>query len=713
MTKMRMAQKTYSYKLLMLAIFWMSSTAAFAQKDDIKAAFDMPHLMAYLVAGLLISIFVMIFYNRLYYYREKEMRAESERLNVQLSLIMDSNSTQLWTYHKAKNVFRSFSHQGYGADMLPIDFSQSFDRDDFSEMRRRMADLLKGDGAAPTASLYVKGAAPKDEGGGRHIYEVHLSVLRRDRQGNPVTLLGMQKDVTENMARTIQSQRLHLRFHTVFNSSLVDMLYYDADGYISDINEKACETFGIANRKEALARHTHINQIPPFRGIDFRNVEHVQSTTIASTRELKEEGLIPQTVPDMNFYYEAAVSTIKDKNGQLIGIFTAGRNVTDMVESNHHQKASTALLEETTRNIRDYIQNINYSLKASDVWLMNYYPDTRTLEISSDLNTTQYRLSQLRAITLLTQQERRRARGLFRRMDQRHPGVINATLRTIMRDAQGRDVYLNFDVMPIYDGEGRLTHYFGMCRNNTEMTYTEMKLREETEKAQETEKLKNSFLLNMSYELRTPLNAVVGFAELFNNEHSEEDEPVFAEEIKKNTGELLRLINDILFISRLDAHMIEFNPQETDFATMFDGWCYMGWSALNANISVTVENPYNSLVATIDSENLGLAIQKICTFSASMVTQGALRAKYEYRHGELMITIEDTGRGIAKEDLPHVFERFVRNSQNEQYGSGLDLPIVEELIEQMGGTIELQSEEGKGTSFYVSIPCETSRIEKK
>jgi signal transduction histidine kinase len=159
--------------------------------------------------------------------------------------------------------------------------------------------------------------------------------------------------------------------------------------------------------------------------------------------------------------------------------------------------------------------------------------------------------------------------------------------------------------------------------------------------------------------------------------------------------------------------MIEFNPQETDFATMFDGWCYMGWSALDANITVSVENPYNSLVAFVDSENLGLAIQKICTFSASMVTQGALRAKYEYRHGELMITIEDTGRGIAKEDLPHVFERFVRNSQNEQYGSGLDLPIVEELIEQMGGTIELQSEEGKGTSFYVSIPCETSRIEKK
>ncbi len=706
-----MTHKTYITKLISLALLLMYPPAAFAQKEDIIRAFDMPHMMAYLVAGLLISIFVMIFYNRLYYYREKEVRTESERLNVQLSLIMDSNDTQLWTYHKLRNVFRLFSHQGDGSDMLPIDFSQAYDRDDFSEMRRRIGAIMNGEDLSDV--IYVKGVAPKGGGEQQRIYEIHLSVLRRSGKGEAVVLLGLQKDVTEKRVRALQSERLHLRFHTVFNSSLVDMLYYDADGYISDINEKACETFGIPDRKEAIARHTHINDIPPFRGIDFRNTENVQSTTVASTRELKEQGLIPQSVPDMNFYYEAAVSTIKDKDGRLIGIFTAGRNVTDMVESNHHQKASTALLEKTTRNIRDYIQNINYSLKVSDVRLMNYNPDTHTLEISSDLNTTQYSLPQLRAITMIREADRRRAKGLFRRMDRRRPGIINTTLRTLMRDKQGRDVFLNFNVMPIYGADGTLTHYFGMCRNATEMTYTEIKLREETEKAQETEKLKNTFLLNMSYELRTPLNAVVGFAELFKNEHSEEDEPIFAEEIKKNTGELLRLINDILFISRLDAHMIEFNYQEADFATMFDGWCYMGWSALDASIKVSVENPYSSLVTSIDSENLGLVIQKICTFSAGMVSEGAVRAKYEYRHGELMITIEDTGHGIAKSDLPHVFERFVRNSQNEQYGSGLDLPIVEELIEQMGGTIELQSEEGKGTSFYLSIPCEAVSIEKK
>ena len=704
--------RTYNAKLLTLAILCMYSTTVFAQKENMDTIFDLPHMMAYLVAGLLITVFVMIFYNRVFYYREQEMRNESERLNAQLTLIMDSNKTQVWTFDKSRNIFRILSNShDFDSGILPIDFSQTFDRDDFSEMRRKIQTIFAGESLSD--QLYVRGNTPKSPEEPQHLYEVSLTILHRDRRNKPTMLLGVQTDITDDRVKMEKAQRLMLRFQTVFNSSLVDMLYYDADGYISDINEKACETFGISSREEALARHTHINQIPPFRNINFKETEHLQTTTMATTRELKEAGLIPADVPDGTFYYEAAVSTIRDKDGQLLGIFTAGRNVTDMVESNHHQKESTQLLAQNTRGMEAYIQNINYSLKVSNVWLMNYHPDTHVLEISSDLNTTEYRLSQLRAITMIRECDRRKAKGLFLRMDRRHPGIFNATLLTLMRDSQGRDVYLNFSVTPIYGADGTINHYFGMCRNETELTYTEMKLREETEKAQETEQLKNTFLLNMSYELRTPLSAVVGFAELFNNEHSEEDEPVFAQEIKQNTGELLKLINDILFISRLDARMIEFDYQETDFATMFDGWCYMGWSNLDPSIKVVVDNPYSRLLVRIDTQNLGMVIEKLCAFSASMVTEGAVRAKYEYRHGELMITIEDTGRGIAAGDLPHLFERFVRDERNEHFGTGLDLPILQELVEQMGGTIEVQSEQGKGSSIYLSIPCESSSIEKK
>ena len=285
--------------------------------------------------------------------------------------------------------------------------------------------------------------------------------------------------------------------------------------------------------------------------------------------------------------------------------------------------------------------------------------------------------------------------------------------RTIFRDEQGRDVYLNFRIMPVLDNNGEVTHYLGMCRDVTEMTYTERRLQVETAKAQEEEQLKNTFLLNMSYELRTPLNAVIGFAELFGAEHNEEDEPIFAEEIKKNTNTLLKLINDILFLSRLDAHMIEFNYQETDFAMLFEGWCYMGWSNLSPDVKVVVENPYNSLLVTIDQQNLSTVIQKLCVYTGQNTQEGTVRAKYEYRHGELMITIEDTGKGLDADGLKKAFDRFAHEEGSEDSGTGLGLPIVRELIEQMNGTIELQSERGKGSTFFVSIPCEMSTLEKK
>ena len=710
LTNMR---KTYNDKLLVLVLFCMYSSAAFAQKEDMSTILDIHHLMAYLVAALLISVFVMAYFNRVFYYREKEVRNRSERLNTQMGLVMDSNKTRVWTYDRQKNVFRLLSYvTGESKDLTAIDFSQDFDRDDFLEMREVIHSILEKE--TLSQSLFVKGAIPKGANAVQPLYEINLSIMRRDRHNAPTVILGIQTDITDDKAKTEQAQKLQLRYHTVFNSLLVDMIFYDENGTLSDINEKACETFGITDRQALLQRKVDFHDIPSYRNIDLNGLDTMQLSSITDIDAVKKaDERIPELTIKGKMYYEAMVSAIHDAQGQLLGIIAAGRDITDMVESNHHQEEGTRMLEKTTQDIKAYIDNINYSLKVSDVRLMNYYPDTHELEISSDLNKTQYKLPQLRAITMICEQERRKAKGLFRRMDRRHPGTITDTLRTLMRDSEGRSVYLNFNIMPITDADGRITHYFGMCRNETEMTYTEMKLREETEKAQETEKLKNQFLLNMSYELRTPLSAVIGFAELFNGEHSEEDEPIFAEEIKKNTGELLKLINDILFISRLDSRMIEFNYQECDFATMFDGWCYMGWSTLNPSIKVVVENPYNRLMASIDSQNLGMVIQKICTFSASTVSEVIVRAKYEYRHGELMITIEDTGRGISKTDLPHAFERFVRNEANEHFGSGLDLPIVQELLEQMGGSIEIQSESGKGTTFYISVPCQSSNFEKK
>ena len=701
----------YQQRFVYLCAALMLPVIAYAQIEDVRAAFDARHLVAYLVAAFLISVFVMLFYNRLYYFRERQMSSDTERMNAQLAMILESSKMQTWTFDVNKKTFSRFSEHGQKETVyIPFDFSQFYDSNDFQAMRKIILDISRWE--SRFGSLTVKSAPDKEADGKQHIYDVTISILRYDLRNKPTVLLGTQQDITEEKEKTEKNRNLALMYHTVFNTSLIDMIFYDANGVLTEINDKACEMLGVKDKQKMLDSKLTLADLPALEGVDFQTLDRMYTSSFTKVKDIERPiGELDKELDTI--YYEQNVSTFHDHQGALSGVVLAGRNITEMVLSQHREKAAAQQLKETTEAIQSYIRNINYSLKVSDVRLMNYTPNTHELEISSDLNQTQYRLTQVRALSLIKPEERRRARGLFVRMDNRRKGAIAITLETLIHDDLGRQVFMNFNLMPIINAQGEVTHYFGMCRNETEMTYMEMQLQEESAKAQETEQLKNSFLLNMSYELRTPLNAVIGFAGLYNGEHSEEDEPVFAEEIKKNTGTLLQLINDILFISRLDARMIEHNYQLCDFAMLFEGWCYMGLATISPNAKVFVENPYNQLIVNIDQQNLEMVIQKICLVTAKHIQEGTIRAKYEYRHGELMITIEDTGPGLSPKALSKIFDRFVHDEDVERHGTGLDMPIVKELVEQMNGTIEVQSELGKGSAFYISIPCEMASFDKK
>jgi signal transduction histidine kinase len=112
----------------------------------------------------------------------------------------------------------------------------------------------------------------------------------------------------------------------------------------------------------------------------------------------------------------------------------------------------------------------------------------------------------------------------------------------------------------------------------------------------------------------------------------------------------------------------------------------------------------------IDEGHVSNIIHQIVTNASQHTREGRICARYDYIHGHLVIVVEDTGDGIAKEDLPHIFERFASKSKN---GTGLGLPISKELTEQMGGNFEINSELGRGTTVWISIPCKVLNIERK
>ena len=139
----------------------------------------------------------------------------------------------------------------------------------------------------------------------------------------------------------------------------------------------------------------------------------------------------------------------------------------------------------------------------------------------------------------------------------------------------------------------------------------------------------------------------------------------------------------------------------------------MGLTTIKPDVQPIIHQPYNSLVVDIDLKHVSMVIQRLCALSCLTTTHGSITASYEYRRGELTINIENTGEGISAEEMPHIFEHFSRNVKGQLKGSGLDVPIVQQLVLQMGGTIDVQSDYGKGTSIWVSIPCTASKIEKK
>ena len=673
---------------------------------------SLTHYALALSAVLLVAILVVVLYNRVYMRRANEANARRKEQNAHLALVLQAGRLRIWKYLPATRHYLFLSEEGTMEQRYnPIDFQQFFERDDFERLRTAIFDICEGKQNSAVLTL-VSNA--KDDAFLRH-YEMTVSVDRRDSRGRVTSILGIQHDVTDEYRRLETVNQLLLRYHTVFSTSLVDMVYYDNKGVLQDINERACQAFGVPNREYVLNNKFLLKNNPFFGDVNLETMDNTRTSCIVDFGDytdpvyhIDELGLT-----DKKMYYESTINPIRDANGNLEGVYMAGRDITEMVVSYRRQKEGAEKLRKVNEDIRQYISNINYALRISDIRMVNYYPKSFTLEMSDNITQSQMKLSQLRCIRLATPRFRRTVSSVLNRMDHLSPYNIQVNIETEIRDKKGRQIWLLFNLVPMLDADGKVERYFGICRNMTDMVETENRLAVETKKAQETELLKQSFLSNMSYEIRTPLNNVVGFAGLFNTPHDEADEPAFVEQIKTNSNNMLILVNDVMLLSSLDANMVEYRKDDIDFAQIFASHCQMGWSNANPQIKTIIDNPYESLVVNIDLEYLGKVIEKLCWLSALTLKEGYAKARYEYRRGELLITIEDTGDGIPEEGMAHIFDRFVHNIDNHLLGTGLDLPIVQAIVRQMGGTIEIESKLHQGTTAWVSIPCEAKNIERR
>ena len=225
---------------------------------------------------------------------------------------------------------------------MPLDFSQLYQHDDFATMRQLALDIR--DGKTKEATCRVRGRRQSDNS--RRTYEVHMRILEKSASGRPLTIIGLQREITEKLKQQEKVNKLLSLFHTFFDSSIIDMMYYDKDGVLKDINNKACETFGVKDRMAVLNRGLNIKTMPAYANLNTNHIDGYRMTSVTDIDKIRQKNgvHIPEVTVTGKFYYDTIVSPILNKEGEIEGIYSAGRCINEMVDSYHRQQESTHML---------------------------------------------------------------------------------------------------------------------------------------------------------------------------------------------------------------------------------------------------------------------------------------------------------------------------------------------------------------------------------
>lgn len=247
----------------------------------------------------------------------------------------------------------------------------------------------------------------------------------------------------------------------------------------------------------------------------------------------------------------------------------------------------------------------------------------------------------------------------------------------------------------------------GLLQNIQELKDHEQELIESRELAEQAE-LKQSFLNNMSHEIRTPLNAIVGFSDMLANEpeFSNEERQEFVDIINTNTKLLLKLVGDVLELSRIESGNLSFTFQRENVCRLLDDVYQTHSLLIRPPLQFLKDFPPEDVQVNVDPMRLTQVLTNFLNNANKFTKGGSIRLGYCCPSGmsEVHLYVEDTGIGIPHSEQKMIFERFYKRSEFSQ-GVGLGLSICVLIVEKMGGRIELQSEEGRGSRFTVVLPC--------
>lgn len=520
---------------------------------------------------------------------------------------------------------------------------------------------------------------------------------------HPVGIISTLSDETNIVMKQEREKEMTDKYQIIFENSIIGLSFYTPEGKLLDANKAMRRICNFDSEDgDAFFSNANLFDMPPFNEVVNKN--DIQEVWMCSKSEIPER--------NMNYYLEIRLHPIYNEEGKIVYVAIATRDITEEREMYHRSKLNDIQIQKANEEIQRYETELKYMMEACDMraWRISYKKGT--IQFLKGLSEIEKEMTLEECANLfLGDEEEFKMRLAHPEIHLNTPFTVLHKMRPIFHNTtEGQWNQINS--VPIYDKDGKLDGCFGLIRNMTRFIMAQEKLKQETQRANESGRLKSVFLANMTHEIRTPLNAIVGFSDLLQMMTTTEEKQELIHVIHNNCDMLLRLINDIMAVSSMDTNGLTMNPQDTDFAKDFEEICQsLAQRVENPNVQFIKENPYETLQTHLDTGRITQVITNFVTNAVKYTQEGHIRVGYRIQDNGLYLYCEDTGTGIPKDKCEKVFDRFVKLNDYVQ-GTGLGLSICKAIAERCNGKIGVDSEVGQGSTFWMWIPCEIRNVKE-
>ena len=594
---------------------------------------------------------------------------------------------------------RSQRAENLHGDLLPkggMSYQESFSfihPDDRQVYREFIQRLYSGQTVSDECTFRWDMSGVKGLGQWRYMHDQGVAEYGQ-KKDVPIRIFCTLTDITEQVALEQNEREMTDKYRQTFEQSIVGQAFYDKDGNLLTANRKMREILKFQTEDDPYYYSNTLFDMPTFR--DVLNKRRVEELTFCTKSVIIERGV--------NCYTELRLHPIYEDN-EMIFITLSIRDVTQERELYLQNKRNSIEIRHANEAIQQYENEIQYLMDSCNMRFFRCSRAERTCTFYKGMTTEVNKMSFDKLIEHFIDSPLRQ--GL---MEYDTYFSVQRTDLTKMHPLfhEGDEMQWNFiDSVPFFDENGEMQGTYGIVRDITPLIEKQERLREETERAKDSGRLKSVFMANMTHEIRTPLNSIVGFSDVLPMLSTQEEKQEIIRVILNNCDMLMRLINDILAVSSLDTAGIHIEPRKVDFAKSFDEICESLRERVQVSgVSFIKENPYTEFVTYIDNGRIMQVITNFVTNAVKYTRQGHIKVGYNYDAGTLRVYCEDTGTGIPKEHQSKIFERFVKLNDYVQ-GTGLGLSICKAIADSCHGQVGVDSEgDGHGSTFWLKIPCE-------